>query len=187
MQLRSAPRTSWSWSRTRRRRCTYLLLDAERVDVAEGDVPGVEPVRVVASDRDDEEEEEEDEEAGNGGLHSPRLTPTTATAVARTHSHRFITELSWGHLPATSGVWSVMVGGGGGAGVKESVREERDLRWEEVRNYKWGGRFCGDGEWVVGRMCCACSSPLLDSSIFRRAAAAGRGGMSCHGDVWPAS
>jgi len=43
---------------------SYLLLDAERVDVAEGDVPGVEPVGVVGARR---EEERGGEEEGGGG------------------------------------------------------------------------------------------------------------------------
>jgi len=43
---------------------SYLLLDAERVDVAEGDVPRVEPVGVVGARR---EEERGGEEEGSGG------------------------------------------------------------------------------------------------------------------------
>jgi hypothetical protein len=51
----------------------YLLLDAERVDVAEGDVPGVEPVGVVGARQQEQRREEDDEDAGRrrgGGLHS---------------------------------------------------------------------------------------------------------------------
>ena len=70
----------------------YLLLDAERVDVAEGDVPGVEPVGVVGARLQEQraEEEEDDQEEGRGrggGLHSsPRLwygaTTLASTAIA---------------------------------------------------------------------------------------------------------
>jgi hypothetical protein len=51
----------------------YLLLDAERVDVAKGDVPGVEPVGVIGACLQEQRAEEEDDDEGRrrgGGLHS---------------------------------------------------------------------------------------------------------------------
>lgn len=67
----------------------YLLLDAERVDVAEGDVPGVEPVGVVAPHQEEErrqrgedDEEEEAERSGRGREpHSPRLVGTPVASA----------------------------------------------------------------------------------------------------------
>lgn len=61
----------------------YLLLDAERVDVAEGDVPGVEPVRVVGARLLQEQRGEEDDDEGRrrgpgGPLHSSSPHPHLA-------------------------------------------------------------------------------------------------------------
>lgn len=63
----------------------HLLLDAERVDVAEGDVPGVGPVGVLGPGRR-EEGGEEDEDAEGGGrrhLHFQPLSSTRANSYHR--------------------------------------------------------------------------------------------------------
>jgi hypothetical protein len=89
---------------------TGLLLDAERVDVAEGDVPCVEPVGVFGRHREergrrrgeDDDEQAEAQRSGRGREpHSPHLTPHTAgtpVASAGTPHNRHCTLLTRSQL-----------------------------------------------------------------------------------------
>jgi hypothetical protein len=61
---------------------TDLLLDAEGVDVAEGDVPGVEPVRVLGPGREQEGGCEEEDER----CRATRGPPLPNLLATRTHT-----------------------------------------------------------------------------------------------------